>query len=183
MPDAEIEAMGKVADALGDLEVEARARVLRWAAERYRVEVAPLRRRGGKVDDFNEDHVGDEDQENGVDDDNGSTGGSGTPQQFEHFAELYDATDPSSDQERVLVAAYWTQVKLGKSPFGSAELNKLLKDLGHGIKAINKAMLINMRKKPALILQVSRGGSAQQARKKYKVTDAGLKWLTARLAA
>lgn len=183
MPDAEIEAMGKVADALGDLEEEARARVLRWAGERYGVEVAPTRRRGGKVDDFNEDDFDDEDDENGGDDDNGSTGGSGTQQQFEHFAELYDAVDPSNDQERVLVAAYWTQVDLGKSPFGSAELNKLLKDLGHGITAINKAMLSNMKKKPALILQVSRGGSAQQARKKYKVTDAGLKWIRTRLAA
>lgn len=181
MPDAEIEAMGRVAEALSELEEEAVARVLRWAGERYGVEIAPPRRRGGKVDDFNENDF-DDDDENG-DDDNGSTQGSGTPQQFEHFAELYDAADPSNDQERVLVAAYWMQVNLEKSPFGSTELNRLLKDLGHGITAINKAMLSNMKKKPALVLQVSRGGSTRQARKKYKVTDAGLKWMKTRLAA
>lgn len=180
MSDAEIEAMGKIADTLGDLEEEVRARVLRWAGERYGVEVAPPRRRGGKVEDFSEDDF-DDDDENGKDD-HGSTGESGTSQPFEHFAELYDAANPSNDQERALVAAYWTQVNLGKSPFGSAELNRLLKDLGHGIMAINKAMLSNMKKKPALILQVSRGGTAQQARKKYKVTDAGLRWIKARLA-
>ena len=181
MPDAEIEAMGKVADALGDLEEEARARVLRWASERYGVEIRSSRRRGGKADDaFEEGFEGDD--ENG-DEESGSTDeGSSGPQQFEHFAELYHAVDPSNDQERVLVAAYWTQVHLGKSTFGSHELNKLLKDLGHGVAAINKAMTSNMKKKPALILQVSRGGSSQQARKKAKVTDAGLKWVKGRLA-
>jgi hypothetical protein len=101
---------------------------------------------------------------------------------FEHFAEFYDVTDPKTDPERVLVASYWTQVIQGKATFGSQELNKLLKDLGHGVAAINKAMSANIDKKPALILQVTRGGSTQQARKKYKVTEAGKKWVLARLA-
>lgn len=44
------------------------------------------------------------------------------------------------------------------------------------------AMSTNINKKPALILQVARGGSTQQARKKYKLTDAGKKWVAAKLA-
>jgi hypothetical protein len=58
----------------------------------------------------------------------------------------------------------------------------VLKDLGHGVGTINKAMSTNMKKSPALILQVSRSGSTQQARKKYKLTDTGKKWVDARLA-
>jgi hypothetical protein len=183
MPDAEIEAMGKVADAIGDLEEDARARVLRWAAERYGVETTQPRRRRSKVEDVDEEtDFDDEDDEDGGDG-SGSTGsGTTSRHEFAHFAELYDAVDPSTDAERVLVAAYWTQVHLGKPTFGSQELNKLLKDLGHGVTSINKALISNMRKKPALILQVARGGSSQQARKKAKVTEAGLKWVRAKLA-
>lgn len=186
MPDAEIEAMGKVADAVGDLEKDARARVLRWAAERYGVELPQPRRHKGKGEESNGDidvEDEDEDEENGGSFSTSTGTGIGAGHQFEHFAELHDAVDPSNDSERVLVAAYWTQVQLGKPTFGSQELNKLLKDLGHGVAAINKALISNMKTKPALILQVSRSGSSQQARKKAKLTEAGLKWVRSRLAA
>lgn len=179
MPDVEIEAMGKVAEALGGLEEEVRARILRWAGERYGVEVVSPGKRAGQVHDDEDDP---DDNENS--DGSGSGGNGSSPaQQFEHFAELYDAVSPSSDPERVLVAAYWTQVHLGKTTFGSQELNGLLKDLGHGVTSINKAVASNINKKPALLLQVSRGGSSQQARKKAKVTEAGLRWVKARLVA
>jgi hypothetical protein len=183
MPDAEIEAMGEVADALSDLEEDSRGRVLRWAVERYGVTVAPARDRGGKgytgrggSGDVDENF--DEDQ---GDEQSGGNGGGGGSRDFEHFAELYDAAGPATDAEKVLVASYWAQVVKGKSAFGSRELNKELKDLGHAVPAINKAMISNMKKKPALILQVSRGGGSPQAQKKSKVSDAGEKWVEARL--
>lgn len=171
MPDAEIEAMGTVAEALGNLNEDERGRVVRWAAERYGVVFAKPR---GKPDEVDED---DDDE----DDANEHDGGTDVSRDYEHFAELYDAADPSTDAERVLIAAYWTQFLQGKSPYGSLELNKVLKDLGHGVGTINKAMSTNIKKRPALILQVSRSGSSQQARKKYKLTDAGKKWVEARL--
>jgi hypothetical protein len=174
MPDAEIEAMGKVVDALGGLEEDERGRVLRWAAERYGVAI--LNTRGGNV----EADEADDDVDDSREDDTGS--GGGQKLKVEDFAEFYDATDPKTDAERVLVASYWVQVHQGKTTFGSLDLNKLLKDLGHGVGTINKAMTTNINKKPALILQVTRGGSARQARKKYKLTDAGKKWVLARLA-
>lgn len=175
MPDAEIEAMGRVGDALVDLEEDARGRVLRWAAERYGKAVAPDRDRAGKGS-------GDEaasDEDDGHESNGGN--GSGGSLDFELFTELYDAADPNNDAEKVLVASYWKQVVKGKSPFGSRELNKELQDLGHQVSAINKAMASNMKKRPALILQVSRGGTSPQAQKKYKISDAGKKWVEARL--
>lgn len=171
MPDAEIEAMGKVAGALGELEEDERGRVLRWVAERYGVVLAKSR---GKVDEGDDDDGGDEEDAH----ENNGGGSRG----YEHFAELYDATDPSTDAEKVLVASYWAQVINGKTSFGSRELNKELKDLGHAVSAINKAMSSNMKKKPSLILQVSRGGGSPQAQKRYKVSDAGKKWVEAKLS-
>lgn len=173
MPDAEIDAMGKVAEALGDLGEDERGRVLRWAAERYGVLLMKSR---GKADEANESYAaGDEGEATEI------NGGMDENRVYEHFAELYDSANPSTDAERVLVAAYWIQYLQGKSPYGSQDLNKVLKDLGHGVGTINKAMSTNIKKRPALILQVSRSGSSQQARKKYKLTDAGKKWVEGRI--
>lgn len=176
MPDPEIDAMSAVAEALGGLDDDARARVLRWAAERYGI--ADLGARGrGQVEGLGRGG-GDDEQDAG----DASTDESEGEDNYEHFADIYDAVAPTTDPERVLVAAFWVQEILGKAPFGSQELNKLLKDLGHGVGTINKAMSSNMSKKPALVLQVSRGGSSQQARKKYKLTEAGVRAIRDRLS-
>jgi hypothetical protein len=181
MPDAELEAMGKVAEAIGGLEEEVRGRVIRWAAERYGIAFATSPDRSGNGDAARV-HVDSADEVSDIADeaDEGSDIG-GESKTFEHFAELYDATNPVTDAEKVLVASYWTQVVKGKSTFGSRELNKELKDLGHSVGSISRAMAANMTKKPALILQTSRGGTSQQAQKKYKLSDAGKKWVEARL--
>lgn len=63
----------------------------------------------------------------------------------------------------------------GQESFGSLELNKLLKDLGHGVTGTAKVMTMLIAKKPALILQLKKSGKSQQARKTYKLTDAGKK--------
>lgn len=181
MPDAEIEAMSQVADAVATLDDETQGRVLRWAAERFGVVLSGhLPSRGDKPDALDDHDQGDGDVD----------GGGGIAREtiaksrrgFDHFAELYDALDPKTDAEKVLVASYWFQVIKGKSPLGSLELNKELKDLGHGVGTINRAMSTNIQKRPALILQVSRGGATKQSRKKYKLTAAGEKWVASRLA-
>lgn len=182
MPDAEIEAMGKVAEALGELEEGAQGRVLRWAAERYGVAPTPARHKGGAGEGGQVDLQEDRGENTDEDQSGGPVGnGSGDSKEFEHFAELYDATDPTTDAEKALVASYWVQFIKGKPSFGSRELNAELKDLGHAVSAINKSMTQNMKKKPALILQVSRGGGSPQAQKKYKISEAGKKWVEARL--
>lgn len=182
MADPEIEAMASLAGALEDLDQDARGRVIRWAAERYTVSLGGTPPNGLADARSRETRPDDEGQRDDPDDDE-SSGGLEMPQKFQHFAELYDAVAPSIDPERVLVASYWTQVINGKASFGSQELNKNLKDLGHAVGTINKAMATNMRKKPALILQVSRGGSARQARKTYKLSEAGRKWVESKLQA
>jgi hypothetical protein len=167
--DLEIEAMGKVSKALGVLEEEARGRVIRWAAERYGVTLgaAPRKQVGG-----GEGNPGGEDIDDG--DENEEQAHDESPD-WEHFAELYDATGASTHPEGMLVAAYWVQVLKGQGSFGSLELNKLLKDLGHGVTGTAKVMSNLIAKKPALILQLKKSGKSQQARKTYRLTDAGKK--------
>lgn len=147
---------------------------MRWAAERYDVTLAktPMK---GREKILGEDEIDEEDEVDGGGD---NPTGSG---EFEDFADLYAAVAPSTDKERVLVAAYWVQVIEGNDTFGSTGLNKILKDLGHRVTAINKAMSRNIDEKPQLILQVKRGGNSQQSRKTYKLTATGVAWVKGQL--
>lgn len=164
--DLEIEAMGTVSRALAGLEEDARGRVMRWVAERYRISASTAKPRGVVKEEP------DQDDENGEGDEEVETGGGGG---YSHFAELYDASGASTHGDGMLVAAYWVQILRGQESFGSLELNKLLKDLGHGVTGTAKVMTILIGKKPSLILQLKKSGKSQQARKTYKLTDSGRK--------
>lgn len=168
--DAEIEAMGVVSRALSGLDGPARGRVIRWVSERY--ELAPV----GVIEPTNADRSSREAPGAGSGDPvdpevNDDSAGAA----WEHFAELYEAAGASTHPEGMLVAAYWVQVVNGNGSFGSFELNKLLKDLGHGVTGTAKVMSALIARKPALILQLKKSGKSQQARKTYRLTDAGRK--------
>lgn len=176
--DVEIEAMGKVSRALGGLDDETRGRVIRWAAERYGVTLSSAPRRrilGGEG-------IPGAEQIDGEDDEALEESADGDKPDWGHFAELYDATGASTHPEGMLVAAYWVQILQGRGSFGSYELNKLLKDLGHGVTGTAKVMSNLIAKKPALILQLKKSGKSRQARKTYKLTDAGRKVVEQMLA-
>ena len=113
--DDEIKAMTHVAAALTPLDDGARNRVLQWAVSRFR----------GKNQAF----------ASGLSDVSAMKGGqSDGLLQFESFAELFEATHPSTEREKGLVAAYWVQIGQSQPSFGSQTLNDALKDLGHGVK-------------------------------------------------
>ena len=157
--------MGTVSKALAQLDEEARGRVIRWVAERYGVSVSASKRR-------NEARQDPDDQDDDADDEDVERD---EKLGYGHFAELYDESGASTHGDGMLVAAYWVQILTGQESFGSLELNKLLKDLGHGVTGTAKVMSILIAKKPALILQLKKSGKSQQARKTYKLTDAGRK--------
>jgi DNA-binding PadR family transcriptional regulator len=152
MNDPEIDAMLRVATALSELEPDQCERVLRWATAKFG---------------------------------SGSVGShsvtSTTPalerpdSTFETLAEFFDAVEPSLEREKALTTAYWLQFVEGQSEFSAQDINSRLKDLGHGIGNITEAFYQLQEERPALVLQLRKGGSSRQARKTYKVTDAGRK--------
>lgn len=148
--------MSKVSEALAELEPEARARVLSWAADRYEISgVTKTQLRGQPANE-------------GVEEANAGTS------DYESMADLYAAAGPSTNPERVLVAGYWLQTKQGASNFSSHEINSQLRDLGHKVDSINKVFEALKNQKPQLAIQVSSGGSNPKARKRHKLTRAGI---------
>ena len=162
-PMAEIKAMQVVAEAVTELDPEARGRVLRWAAERFAVTLAAG---GGRA---TQRQLGGSGTTSG----NGIDNGSGDTPEFSDIAELFAATAPENESDKALVAGYWFQFSEGRQEFGSQEINTALKNLGHPIKNITSAFTSLKARKPAPVMQLKKAGSSRQARKTYKLTLAG----------
>ncbi|TDC62471.1 hypothetical protein [Streptomyces hainanensis] len=172
MSDPEIEAMSAVSSAFSELEDEARARVLRWAADKYGAPLSHTLKSGSQTDHLTVDANDAVQQVPGEVMRPASTQSAAT---YEHFADLYSAASPTTRQERVLVAAYWFQKVVGQETFQSSELNRELKHLGHYVDHVAEALSSNINKKPQLVLQVRKNGAKRQARKVYKLSGEGIK--------
>lgn len=155
-PDRELAAMGAVAAALQPLEEPERHRVLDWATKRFDFSPGSTRRV-----DRREIHD--------------SGGGDPQPGEFATFADMFEAARPSVAHDRALIAAYWLHSVDGKSQWASADANRLLKDVGERIPAINKAFAVLQERRPALVVQVKKTGNPVQGRKTLKLTAPGIR--------
>ena len=151
--DPEISAMSKIAEALQNLEESARVRVLAWAVQKF--EPATASGGGGSASPD-------------------ITDGSSPLDRFNEFHELVDAADPQIGLERILVAGYWFQEVQKHDSLEAFELNRALKDLGHPAGNITRDLSRLMARSPKLVIQVRKEGTTKQARKKYRLTRAGV---------
>lgn len=168
--DPEVEAMSSVVQALADLPEDAQARVLQWAAQRYNIAVSTRSRTATSS-------AQDVDNEEGLDSDDGA-GSSAYP----HFADLFDAVNPTTDTDRALTGGYWFQVVKAAPSFQAQQVNNVLKDVGHGVENIARALTNLQERSPALVRQLSKSGRTKQARKTYKLTTAGVAAIATRLS-
>ncbi|MCH8327201.1 MAG: hypothetical protein IID15_01585 [Candidatus Marinimicrobia bacterium] len=155
--DKELDAMSSIATALDQFdesETETVRRIVRWASERYKVIDT------GIHDAFS----------GSIEDKGGSSGEVG----FEEVGDMFHAANPKTESKKALVVGYWIIKGENKSDFSGQDVNKHLKDLGHGIGNITDAFNALMSQKPALAMQTSKSGKSKQARKKYKLTQPGL---------
>lgn len=164
--DPELGAMQSLLTALEPLDDEARARVLAWVAGRYEISLTPPKGipHGGSSAGEQEAAVADIEPPPSL-------------AAFGTLAELFAAATPKTNGEKALVAGYWLQTREGAAELAAQAINTQLKHLGHGVANITIALEELKLSKPALAIQLRKGGTSQQARKKYKITDAGVKYL------
>lgn len=149
--DPEVLAMATIASTLDELDDEARARVLLWATSRYQRTHSPVGQHKRTEQPFR------------------------AVQSTLH--EFLDACGPESTGDRILAAAAFVAQRAGDPQFAASTINSELKNAGYGIANISKAIYPLMAQRPALITQVSKAGSTRQARKTYKITDAGIAYI------
>jgi len=152
--DLETQAMSQIIEAFEPLDDVTRARVLRWAADRFHVQL-----RVGVQTASTPQPTRDED----------------TPETFPDIATLYDAANPVTQGDKALVVAYWIQVIGGSEDWESQTVNTMLKNLGHGAANITDALNTLIDQSPRLVIQTRKSGTTKQARKRYRMTTEGVK--------
>ncbi len=159
--DPEIQAMGDIARALETLDQDATRRVLKWALERFQLRTVS----GSSVAA-------------------GSAGSAPLPtRSFTDFPEIFDAANPQTGLDKVLVGGYWFQVVQGQEDWDSQSLNTSLKQMGHPSSNITRDLDALIKRTPRLVLQVRKEGTSRQARKRYKLTREGIRAVEAMLNA
>ena len=94
--------------------------------------------------------------------------------EYDSFADLYAAADPVSNHDKALVAGYWLQVCQGEKNFSGYSINKELTNLGYRLPNVTTALSSLIDAKPQLALQIKKTGRSRQARKTYKLSQAGI---------
>jgi hypothetical protein len=166
--DAEFAAMMAVFSSLQALNEDAQGRVLEYVTSRLNIGQKPRQAVSATSTPTLEPQVTDEIEVERV-----------IPSNFGSFAELYDASQPKTQSDKALVGGYWVQVCQGGESFDAFSINKELKNLGEGVLNITSALDSLKAQKPALALQMKKAGKSRQARKTYKVTVAGIKFVEA----
>lgn len=93
--------------------------------------------------------------------------------EFQTLADLFTAADPQTENQKALVAAYWIQTHEGNGSFSGQAVNSSLTHMGYGVSNITRALSALMERKPKLVIQLEKSGKTKQARKIYKVTLEG----------
>lgn len=156
--DHEIEAMSQIAKALEALDQDAVRRVLKWAFERYQPRHLPPT---GSVELAQ------------VPSDAATT----PARTFLNLSELFDAANPESGLDKVMVVAYWFQILQNKEEWDSQMVNSELKHLGYPSTNITRDLDNLSARTPKLAMQVRKQGTTKQARKLYKLTREGIRMI------
>jgi hypothetical protein len=170
--DTETKAIGEIAGIVEALNEDQRGRVIRYILERFNIAGANLRT----------SIAGSSKPRPSPDNSEGTEQSETPPSEFADFASLVDACRPATESLKALAAGYWLQVCLGNQSFDGQSANKELKHLGHAVGNITRALSALMEQKPALVLQLRKSGNTKQARKMYKVTEAGIRNVKAMIA-
>ena len=164
--DPELQAMTLVLSALSSLEPDARMRVVEYVVDRLEIRVKGSKSKGETASDNSQGEHQESSQQLG---EPGADANS-----FEHLGELFAAAKPVTQGEMALVGGYWLQVMQGQPDLSAQAINTELKHLGHGVANITTALDALKEEKPQLIIQLRKNGTSRQARKKYKLTNAGI---------
>ena len=161
--DSELTAIQTLHTTLEPLDTEARSRIVTYVVDRLEIvlQIMPESENIHSVCDTSSDKR--------------STNKEAVVTTFGTFAELFDAAKPKLNLEKALIAGYWIQVCQNADNFTGQMANSELKHLGCGLSNVTDSISSLRKRNPALVIQIKKSGKSRQARKVYKVTEAGKK--------
>ncbi len=143
----ELMIMRTISQTLDAVDDETKGRIIRWIVDKYGISV-------------------------------GTKGGRKEPEasleETERLEDLWVTANPETQSDKVLVVGSWLQVSEDRQEIEAFRVNRILKNLGHGIPNITSAFDNLIEARPQLAIQVKKSGVTRQARKKYRITAAGI---------
>jgi len=162
MDDIELQAMSKANDAVKNLAEEQRVRVIQWLGARYLTSLSPRIITSGPSALIEPETPGAIEEEQAQD--------------YDSFAEMLAIVnnDQMSTPDRLLLAAYWLQVKEKNEKWQGYQLTKLLKPAGFPLDHPIRSMENLMSTRPAKMFQNGRDASKGRNAEFYSLTPIGI---------
>lgn len=129
--------------------------------------------------DFDFDDIYDYDDDYEFGDDIADGGAANAPLTFEG---VYNKVEPKTAIQKIVTAAWWLERQEGKESWKSFEVNKLLKSLDVKISSVSGTLAIENKKDDSMIVVLEKSGDSMQARKTFRLSDAGYAFVDGRLA-
>ncbi|MCP5104013.1 MAG: hypothetical protein GY950_11570 [bacterium] len=94
---------------------------------------------------------------------------------FDNIEDLFLSSDAKRVSDRILLAAAYVQVKKNAREVTSYEINTQLRAVGYGVTNITTLINGLLKKTPPLMIITKKDGATKQARRKFRVTEHGIK--------
>jgi hypothetical protein len=94
---------------------------------------------------------------------------------YDTFEDLLISSNAKTNTAKILLAASYLQEKKIIKEFGSYDISTLFKKIGEEVSQPSSALNNLMSKKPPLLLQTGTQGTGLKSRRKFRVTEEGLR--------
>ncbi len=92
--------------------------------------------------------------------------------------DLFAEANVKKVSDKILLMAAYLQERLNFKEISSYDINFRLKRIGHGVQNISSSIngiLKRKQREAPLMMELKKEGASKQARRKFRVTDDGLK--------
>jgi hypothetical protein len=94
---------------------------------------------------------------------------------YDSLEEIFNASTTKRSGEKILLASAYLQEKENFKELSSYDISSRLKKIGEEVKHPSAAINTLISKKPPLLLQTGTHGTSVKSRRKFRVTEEGLK--------
>lgn len=94
---------------------------------------------------------------------------------YDSVEDLFFSSNARTVASKILLVAAYLQEKHNLKELSSFDINTRLKKVGHGVQNITTSINTLMNKKPPLMIQTGKSGDTKQAKRKFRVTEEGLR--------
>lgn len=94
---------------------------------------------------------------------------------FDTVEDLFFSSNVRTVASKILLVAAYLKEKDNLNEFSSFDINSRLKKIGYGVKNITNSINTLIDKTPPLLIQTGKMGDTKQAKRKFQITEEGLR--------